>query len=171
MKQTKNKLTRDLIKEELKRLTKSSVRFSTVFLITTGISVGLPFILLGIFGMSDSLISGIACIVIGTALLLFLAKLLLDDVRRTRLVEKGKFFIIKDSVSRISRDEPQGRYRTVNVLYFVRFGRYIPPKTTFNLSSVGDEFYLVILSTRKPEICFAYHTMMYECNDIDDVEL
>ena len=171
MKYTKNKLTRDLIKAELKSYTKGSARITTVFFLTIVITGALPFILLGIAAMSDSLISGITCIVIGVFLILIFTWILLTDIKHKRLVENGKFYIIKDSVSRLSRGEPQGKYRTVDVLYFVRFGRYVPSKTTFDLSSVGDEFYLVIIPTKKPTICFAYHTMMYECNDVDDVSM
>ena len=171
MKQTKNVLTRDIIKKELTHYAKGSVSISTVFLLTTGVGTGIPFILLGIAGTSDSLIGGTVCIFIGAAIILCLIHVLLADIRMKRLVNNGRFYIIKDTVSRLSRGEPQGKYRTVDVLYFTRFGRYIPSQTTFDLSSVGDEFYLVIIPTRKPKICFAYHTMMYECNDVDDVSM
>ena len=171
MKQTKNVLTRDIIKKELMHYAKGSVSISTVFLLTTGVVTGIPFILLGIAGLKDLLIGGIVCIMIGAGLLLSLFLVLLSDIRTKRLINEGRFYIIKDTVSRLSRGEPRGRYSTVDVLYFTKLGRYIPSQTTFDLSSVGDEFYIVIIPAKKPKICFAYHTMMYECNDVDDVEL
>ena len=81
------------------------------------------------------------------------------------MVERDEFSIVKDTVSRLSRGEPEGRH-TVDAIYFTLNGRYVPSKTTFDLSSVDDEFYLVILHTRRNELCFAFHTMMYECKDL-----
>ena len=171
MKQTKNVLTRDIIKKELTYQAKAAATMSSILMFTTGIVTGVPFILLGIAGLKDLLIGGIVCIMIGAGLLLSLFLVLLSDIRTKRLINEGRFYIIKDTVSRLSRGEPRGRYSTVDVLYFTKLGRYIPSQTTFDLSSVGDEFYIVIIPAKKPKICFAYHTMMYECNDVDDVEL
>jgi serine/threonine protein kinase len=58
----------------------------------------------------------------------------------------------------------------VNVIYFAKYGRCVAPKvrTPFDLSGVGDEFYLVILNKNK-KIIFAYNLAMYECKELDDV--
>ena len=179
MKQTKNVLTRDIIKKELTYQAKASVNFSTVLLLTTGIVIGVPFILLGIAALSDSVVGGTVCILLGAGFLLSLISLCLDGIRMKRLINDGRFYIIKDTVSRLSRGEPRGRYGTVDVIYFKKYGRYVPKQTVFDLSSVGDEFYIVtvpssghaIFPSKKSDICFAYHTMMYECNDVDDVTM
>ena len=61
------------------------------------------------------------------------------------------FSIVKDTVSRISRNEiPQNhseRKNAVNVIYFAKYGKCVAPKleTPFDFSCVGDEFYLVVL--------------------------
>lgn len=39
-------------------------------------------------------------------------------------------------------------------------------RAAFDIASVGDEFYLVVLHNKKKELVFAFHTMMYECNEI-----
>ena len=170
MKQTKNVLTRDMIRNELQHITKASVKVNIVFLISMSV-ICVPFILLGIAGMSDSIVFGTLLVLILVTPLAFLTKMLIDSIIEKNMVEKGEFYIIKDTVSRLSRGEPAGRYRTVDVLYFTKLGRHVPSKTVFDLSSVGDEFYLVLIAKRKLQITFAYHTMMYECNDVDDVEL
>ena len=92
----------------------------------------------------------------------------------SRTVDQNGFSIVKDTVSRISRDEIPQNYsegrRTVNVIYFVKYGRCVAPKvrTPFDLSGVGDEFYLVILH-KNEEIVFAYSSSMYDCKDLDNV--
>ena len=90
-----------------------------------------------------------------------------------RTVDQNGFSIVKDTVSRISRDEIPKSYsegrRTVNVIYFAKYGRCVAPKvrTSFDLSGVGNEFYLVI-SHKKDEIIFAYNSAMSECKELDN---
>ena len=104
---------------------------------------------------------------------LFIYKII-RDVIFSSMINQDRFSIVKDTVSRISRDEVPKSYsegrRTVNVIYFAKYGRCVAPKvrTPFDLSGVGDEFYLVILH-KKDEIIFAYNSAMYECEELDDV--
>ena len=99
---------------------------------------------------------------------------IIRDVMFSKMIGQNGFSIVKDTVSRVSLDEipksyNEGRH-TVDVIYFAKHGRCIAPKvrTPFELSASGDEFYLVILHN-KDEIVFAYHSIMYDCNELDDV--
>lgn len=171
MKQTKNLLTRDMCQKELIHLSKASVHMSIVFLVIMGV-LTLLFVLMGIWCMNDySVILGLILIIAFVALYLFFVKGFIEELILSRRASAGRFYIVKDTVSRLSRGEPAGKYRTVDALYFTKYGRFVPTQTVFNLTSLGDEFYLVIIPTKKPKICFAFHTMMYECNDVDDVNI
>ena len=70
--------------------------------------------------------------------------------------------MIKETVSAKVRDERISRKHHADVLYFGYYGRYIPSRTVFQLSSVDDKFYLVILDGRKKTIELAYPCKMYE---------
>ncbi len=91
---------------------------------------------------------------------------LIRDIMTLRLIERDGFFVVKDTVSRRSKGEPQGK-ATVDVIYFSKYGRYIASGVTFDLASENDEFYLVMLDKKKPELTFAYHSMMYDYKEID----
>ncbi len=53
------------------------------------------------------------------------------------------------------------------MIYFSKYGRCIPSGTVFDLASENDEFYLVILDKKNPELEFAYYSMMYDYKEID----
>jgi hypothetical protein len=50
----------------------------------------------------------------------------------------------------------------VDVIYFTKYGRYVATGMNFDLASVGDVFYLVILHAKEEKLVFAYNSMMYE---------
>ena len=88
------------------------------------------------------------------------------------LVNQDNFYIVKDTVLRVAIEPKRGSGSSYgHVITFAKNGKYLPTKQPSDLCSVGDEFYLVIIPAKKPKICFAYHTMMYECNDVDDVTM
>ena len=172
-KESKNNLTREGCKIELKRLSKANLVQDLVILAIL-LLIFVPLFILSIYLTKYILILGIAfALICMISPVLFIYKTI-RDVMFSRTVEQDGFSIVKDTVSRISRDEIPKSYsegrRTVNVIYFAKYGRCVAPKvrTPFDLSGVGDEFYLVILNKNK-KIIFAYNLAMYECKELDDV--
>ena len=172
-KESKNNLTREGCKIELKKLSKANLVQDLVILAVL-LLIFVPLFMLSIYLAKYILILGIAFALICMIFpVLFIYKIICA-VMFSRTVDQNGFSIVKDTVSRISRDEIPKSYsegrRTVNVIYFAKYGRCIAPKvrTPFDLSGVGDEFYLVILNKNK-KIIFAYNLAMYECKELDDV--
>ena len=81
------------------------------------------------------------------------------------LVARGGFSLVRDRVRYTAKGEtprkPFGGNSPVNVLYFEKYGRYVPSDTVFAMTSVGDEFILAVLSTKKTAVVFAFHTAIY----------
>ena len=172
-KESKNILTRESCKIELKRLQKANlVRDSVILAVLLLIFV--PLFVLSIYIAKYILLLGIIFFLICTIFPIIFVCRIIRDMMFSRTVDQNGFLIVKDTVSRISRDELAKSYsegrRTVNVIYFAKYGRCVAPKvrTPFDLSGVGDEFYLVI-SRKKDQIIFAYNSIMYECKELDDV--
>ena len=172
-KESKNILTRESCKAELKRLSKANLVQDSVILAVL-LLIFVPLFALSIYLAKYILLLGIVFALICAIFPVLFIGRIIRDVMFSRTVEQDGFSIVKDTVSRISRDEIPKSYsegrRTVNVIYFAKYGRCVAPKvrTPFDLSGVGDEFYLVI-SHKKDEIIFAYNSVMYECKELDDV--
>ena len=172
-KESKNILTREGCKIELKKLSKANLVQDLVILAVL-LLIFVPLFILSIYLAKYILILGIAFALICTIFPVLLIYKIICAVMFSRTVDQNGFSIVKDTVSRISRDEIPKSYsegrRTVNVIYFAKYGRCVAPKvrTPFDLSGVGDEFYLVILNKNK-KIIFAYNLAMYECKELDDV--
>ena len=172
-KESKNNLTREGCKIELKRLSKANLVQDSVILAVL-LLIFVPFFILSIYIAKYILILGIAFALICMIFPVLFVYRIICAVMFSRTVEQDGFSIVKDTVSRISRDELAKSYfegrHTVNVIYFAKYGRCVAPKvrTPFDLSCVGDEFYLVI-SHKKDEIIFAYNSVMYECKELDNV--
>ena len=159
VKEQKPIISYEICKKDLKRLVKRG-------LFSDFVSWALLILILifpGIYLLEQAFFFGI-CTMLACAVIFFiLVYELIHNIIRFRLVERNQFSIEKDTVSRLSKGEFQRwRRHTVDVLYFAVNGRYFPSKTVFDFSSVGDEFYVVVLHTKKDELCFAFHTMMYE---------
>ena len=172
-KESKNNLTRKGCKTELKRLSKANLVQDLVILAVL-LLIFVPLFILSIYLAKYILILGIAFALICMIFPGLFIYRIIRDVMFSRTVEQDGFSIVKDTVSRISRDEIPKNYsegrRTINVIYFAKYGRCVAPKvrTPFDLSGVGDEFYLVILH-KNEEIVFAYNSSMYDCKDLDNV--
>ena len=165
---TKENIYRHVIKEDLRHAFKGDVIFSSSRLGVMTL-LFLPIIILAFHVAKQPMewvisIGGVVLLML--PLVLFLAQLLLG-IKMFRLVGRGGFSIVKDTVKGMSRGEVISRHSTADVLYFTKYGRFIPSQTTFDLSAVGDEFYLVVLGNKKKDICYAYHTKIYECDDLD----
>ena len=169
--ESKNILTRENCKAELKcsskaRLIQDSVVLAVLLLIFV------PLFLLSMYLARYILILGIVFSLICAIFPAILVYRIIRDVTFSKTIEQNGFSIVKDTVSRISRDEVPKNYaeglHTVNVIYFSKHGRCVAPKvrTPFDLSAPGVEFYLVVLH-EKEEIVFAYNSIMYDCNELD----
>ena len=172
-KESKNILTREGCKAELMRLSKANLVQDSVILAVL-LLIFVPLFVLSIYLAKSILILGIALALICAIFPVLFIGRIIRDVMFSRTVDQNGFSIVKDTVSRISRDEipksySEGRYM-VNVIYFVKYGRCVAPKvrSPFDLSGVGNEFYLVILH-KNEEIVFAYNSSMYDCKDLDNV--
>ena len=98
--------------------------------------------------------------------MVFIIRIILN-VKALRLISHGGYSIVKDTVFSLSRGEFQKNARhPVNAIYFSKHGRYVESGVEFDITSVGDEFYLVILEGKKAEIAYAFHTKMYEYKHI-----
>ena len=172
MKRTKNIITRDMCKDELKRYTKSSVTgyavlLSLLLLVVLPIGVGV-----GSAIIHKSIIIGILWMILCLLPVCILIPKFISWINLMNLVNQGNFYIVKDTVLRVAIEPKRGSGSSSgHVITFSKNGKYLPFKSPSYLCSVGDEFYLVIIPAKKPKICFAYHTMMYECNDVDDVTM
>ena len=169
--ESKNRLTQENCKVELERLSEAKLRQDSVVLAVL-LLIFAPLFLLSMYLAKYILILGIVFALICAIFPAIFVYRIIQDVTFSKTIEQNGFSIVKDIVSRISLDEvPQsyaeGRH-TVNVIYFEKYGRCIAPKvrTPFDLSASGDEFYLVVLH-KKEEIVFAYHSIMYSCNELD----
>lgn len=158
-----NIISYESCKKDLMHLAKANL-LSVLVLLAVILLIFVPLVFMGIYLLKYIFVFGIVTILVcATPPLIFIYKLLYNVIR-IRLVKQNKFSIVKDTVSRLSKGELERRH-TVDALYFTLYGRYVPSTTVFNLSSVDDEFYLVILHTKKNELCFAFHGMLYECKD------
>lgn len=168
IKETKNILTRESCQKELIRWAKGEMLPDVVLLVVM-LLIFVPLFVACISLAKNILVLGIILALICTAAPVVFVYRIVCAIMRLRLVKQGAFSIVRDTVSRISRGEVPKNYsegrRTVDVVYFTKYGRYTSLRTPFDLSSAGDEFYLVILHGKKDQIVFAYHSMMYECND------
>ncbi|MBQ9805288.1 MAG: hypothetical protein IJW49_02095 [Clostridia bacterium] len=110
-----------------------------------------------------SVVLGILTLVLSVLPVAYWLYKLIRSIHTLYLLSHGGFSIVTDTASYLSRGEPSriGRH-TVDAIYFTTYGRYVAEGTAFEISSNGNEFYLVILHTRKPTIALAYHTKIYQ---------
>ena len=168
IKETKKILTRESCQKELIRWAKGEMLPDVVLLVVM-LLIFVPLFVACISLAKNILVLGIILALICTAAPVVFVYRIVCAIMKLRLVKQGAFSIVRDTVSRISRGEVPKNYsegrRTVDVVYFTKYGRYTSLRTPFDLSSAGDEFYLVILHGKKDQIVFAYHSIMYECKD------
>ena len=168
-KESKNILTRESCQKELVRWAKEKL-LSDIVLLAVMLLIFVPLFVACVYVAKNILALEIILALICASAPAFFTYRIVCDIIKLRLVKQGAFSITRDTVSRISRGEipknySEGRH-TVDAVYFTKHGRCTSLQTPFDLSSVGDEFYLVILHGKKDQIVFAYHSMMYECKDL-----
>ena len=165
-KESKNILTRESCQKELVRRAKGNL-IPDIVLLVFMLLIFVPFFVACIYLAKYIFILGIILALICPIAPAFFVYRIVCDIIKLRLAKQGAFSIARDTVSRISRGEIPKKYsegrHTVDVVYFTKYGRCTSIRTPFDLTSVGDEFYLVVLHGKKDRIAFAYHSMMYEC--------
>lgn len=168
-KESKNILTRENCQKELVRWAKGKL-LPDVVLLMVMLLIFVPLFVACVYVAKNILVLGIILALMCTVAPAFFIYKIVRDIIKMCLVKQGAFSIVKDTVSRISKGEVPKNYsegrHTVDAVYFTKYGRCTSLQTPFDLSSVGDEFYLVILHGKKDQIVFAYHSMMYECKDL-----
>ena len=169
-KESKNILTRERCKAELKRSSKAHLVQDSVILAVL-LLIFVPLFVLSISLAKHILVLGIVLALVCMICPALFVRRIIRDVLYFGAIGQNAFSIVKDTVSHVSYDEIPKSYsegrRTVNAIYFAKYGRCVAPKvkTPFDLSCAGDEFYLVILH-KKDEIALAYHAAMCACNEL-----
>ena len=168
-KESKNSLTRESCKIELKKLSKANLVQDLVILAVL-LLIFVPLFFLSIYLAKYILILGIAVALICVIFpVLFIYKIICA-VMFSRTVEQDGFSIVRDTVSHVCRDEMARNYfeghRMVDAIYFATYGRCVASKvkSPFGIPNVGDEFYLVILP-KNEKIVLAYDVISYDYKD------
>ena len=171
-KQTKNLITRESCKKDLMHTAKADLRSDLVFL-AVALLLMIPFIIMSVSVAKYILVLDILIALIFVTPPAILICMIVRDIMNLRLVASEGFSIVKDTVySKIKGETPrnfsEGRH-TVDVLNFKAHGRCVASGFNFEMSSVGDEFYLVVMHNKNKSIAMLFHSMMYECNETDKV--
>ncbi len=160
---SKELISRETCQKELVRMAKADVLASAVLLFVI-LLIFIPLVLMAIYVAKYVLALGVVFALLCAIWPLVLVYKLIYNIMIFRLVNRGGFSIVKDTVCSLSKGEVITRHSTADVIYFTEHGRYVPPKTVFELASMGDEFYLVVLAAKKREPMLAYPTSMYKLN-------
>ena len=160
---SKKPISRETCQKELLRMAKADVLASTVLFLVM-LLIFVPLVLMAIYVSKYVLALGIVFALLCAIWPLVLLYKLIACIYKLYLIKQNGFSIVKDKVYSLSKGEVITRHSTADVIYFTDHGRYVPPKTVFELASVGDEFYLVILTSKNKELVLAYHTAMYALN-------
>ena len=168
-KESKNILTREGCKAELKRLSKEVLVKSSVILAIL-LLIFVPLFISSIYLTTRILILAIVLALLCVLPPAFFVYAVIRAVMLLRTIEQNGFSIVKDTVSHICRDEIARNYfeghRTVHAIYFATYGRCVASKvkSPFGIPNVGDEFYLVILR-KNEKIVLAYDVISYDYKD------
>ena len=167
-KETKNLLTREACKKDLKKPIKTAMLINLAIL-PVALFAFVVFLFASLSLMEQALIFGILMVAVCAVMLASMLFIYFSPLWLFHLINKGEYSIVTDKVFRIAKGERVRRRRhtiEVNALYFSKYGRYVPSSFVFNMADVDDEFFLVIMHTKKKPISLAYHTSMYDCKEI-----
>lgn len=135
-----------------------------------GVLLCIPFVLLTLWAFHDApalyawFFAALAAACVGYFVYYLVVNLLLHIV----LVKRGSFAIVEDTLVTITEEErirAHGNHfhvRREKVFYFENHGRHVVTGSVFEYSSVGDRFYVVISTGKRPRILQVYHTRIYE---------
>ena len=162
---TKNIITRESVEKELYRLNRADIR-ATALLCAGASLFSLPltaFMVYGLLSSTEAYFSAILLAVLAgvtmsapswITLILFFCKL-----SERELLLDGKFEIVTSPV--VDKGERMAHRHTQKYLTFSGFRNKPVSNTVFEMSSWGDEFYLVYYQTKKT-IIFLYPKKLYE---------
>lgn len=167
-KETKNIITREECKNEVLKSVKQDIYLYLV-LLGAALVIFLPFApLIGkaaesYWALGLLTFFGIYSVhIIFFGFLLYYVKIMLD-------VKRHGVTVVIDKAVRLNEEMvykfPNRYRRLANVIYFRDHDRHIYTGSLFELCSHGDEFYLVILKTKKEKVINAYNTKFYELKD------
>ena len=157
---TKNIITRESCKQEILHICRADVRYNIVLLLAFA-PLYIPFILVCAFFLKENLLI-IIPFAVSLAIPSLFGYLVFNAVRIKREVEQGAFSVLIDIASYLSEGEAVGRNRTADVIHLAKFGRYIPSRTIFDLTSAGDEFYIVVINRKKKVPVLVFSRLLYE---------
>ncbi len=121
-----------------------------------------PLILLGIYVLKTIVLFGVIAIAaFSVAPIYFIYQVIKAGISLHTAMCDG-FSVVTDTVCRLAKGELRGRNRASDVIYFSKYGSYVAGGVTFDSSSVGDTFYLVILHKRENEPVLVFHSSVYE---------
>lgn len=106
-----------------------------------------------------NIIAGIIYLPIFCAIPIYFIYQLLNALFQLNMIEKYNFSIIKDTVTKL--EKVYKHRREMEVAHFKNYGTFALSSTQYALTSVDDEYYLVILNANK-KILNAYHTSTTE---------
>lgn len=176
----KSIITFDDCKKALENEVKTSIHENVAILIAV-IFTFIPLSFFGIYLINIALSAALVIFISCAGFILYAIYWAIKSIWHKRLVKKNAFEIVTDTV--IKKEETgmnmkrSERPLTNNIIYFSKYGRFAPPnrvffdkpkalaaaeQATFTYTAIGDEFYLVVLKTRKPTVYISYHTNMYE---------
>lgn len=162
---TKNVITRESVKKDLIFSAKHLLVFDCIALVLLSLLMAVM-IYASILVARDVLVVCILLILIFLILPILCVFYVIRDIRNLRLVARGGFLIVTDTVCALAKGEPIGRNQVADAIWFTRYGKWFPSDTTFGLTSVGDEFYLVVLQNKKKELKMVFHSLMYRCDEV-----
>lgn len=157
---TKNIITRESCKQEILHICRADVRYNIVLLLAFA-PLYIPFILVCAFFLKENLLI-IIPFAVSLAIPSLFGYLVFNAVRIKREVEQGAFSVLIDIASYLSEGEAVGRNQTADVIHLAEFGRYIPSRTIFDLTSAGDEFYIVVINRKKKVPVLVFSRLLYE---------
>ncbi len=175
MKPTKNIITRNFCQETLLRSTRPDAM--VLYLHILGIVVGIPMAILLFFGCLDAIndvtkwnafwdVVWILMLIFVEIWLLYplyhLIYLFVKGAIDRRKIQNGAFSLYQDEVEYLVKDEPAGRRRTVDVIYFRKFGRCPVGRTEWELTERGDMFYLFVIDGKNPKPLYLFNAKRYE---------
>ena len=165
MKETKSIITRESCAKALIDETRALLPMSIV-----GVLLCIPLVLMVVWAFHDAppLLAWIFAVAIAVFVGYFLCYLIVNFYFHMLLVKRGQFAVVEDTLLTITEEEQIRAHRQhfhvklEKVFYFENHGRHVVTGSVFEYSSVGDRFYVVISTGKRPRILQVYHTRVYE---------
>lgn len=164
---TKNKITRAECQKNLMADETFDLRFN-LFMLAMFLVLFVPMTIVGIRLFVHTWFMGLPFfIVFPVPPIIFIYKVI-NNLLTLRLIARGGFSIVKDTVALLSREPNRKRTGEINAIYLSKYGRILPSDAVFDISSVGDEFYAVVLHNKNKTVTYTYHTEMYVCDEVNE---